>query len=101
MFFLGQGIQVPEGSKPSVHMNVDKEGKPYDWDKVLRKIFKVLSSTEKPDDPYLAVKFGNYWYYIENTDIHTRETLTMLSIVFSLKAGGIPALPPVLTLPID
>jgi hypothetical protein len=103
MFYLGQNVDIPEPLQEAgwVHFNRDEAGQPFDWNKVHEGLFRVRSASTRPKNAFTAVKYRGYWYYIDNKDIDTRETLTMISIVFALKAGGNPAVPPLLTLPVD
>jgi hypothetical protein len=103
MFFLGRNIEIPESLQNSgvVHFNLDENNQPFDWSKVLRGLFNIRSATRKPSGAYTAVKYRGHYYYIDDTDIPSKETLTMLNIVFTLRAGGSPAEAPVLTLPVE
>ena len=35
------------------------------------------------------MEYADYWFYIDAKDFDSKETMTMLSIVLTLKAGGI------------
>lgn len=102
MFFLGQGIRIPEEirQKGIVNITTDNAGQPFEWNNVLGNTFIVHSSKQRPEDSHVAIQYYGYWYYIDSMDVNTRETLTMLGIVFTLKAGGISSKAPVLTLPV-
>jgi len=104
MFYLGQSIDVPDDVRKSgiVHSGLadDDKGEPFDWSVVHKELFRVRSSREKPENAYVSIQYGNYWYYIDNSDVDSKETLTMLSIVLTLKAGGEGSSAPVLTLPV-
>ncbi len=62
----------------------------------------VKSSESEPSSrvAYAKVEYANYWFYLGVEDFDSRETLTMLSVVLTLKAGGIETQRPVLTLPV-
>ena len=102
MFYLGRSIELPEGliDDKTIQLVRDKDGQPFDWQKVFKGLIRIRTSAERPRDTYASVFYEGYWYYIPNDDIDSRETLTMLSIVLTLKAGGIPSKGPVLTLPV-
>jgi hypothetical protein len=72
----------------------------FDWQKVFKGLILIRTSKERPRNSYAAVNYDGYWYYVADDDIDSRETLTMLSVVLTLKAGGIPSNGPVLTLPV-
>ena len=103
MFYLGRSIEIPESLQKSgvVHFNLDENNQPFDWSKVHHGLINIQSSDGKPFDSYTAVKYREYFYYIDDKDIASKETLTMLNIVLTLRAGGKPAEAPVLTLPVE
>jgi hypothetical protein len=104
MFFVGQSIEIPEEIRQSgnAHMNMDLNGNPFDWRQVHSELISIHSSGDRPKNAYAAVKYNGYWYYISANDINSKETLTMLSIVFTLNAGGSSSQGrPVLTIPVD
>jgi hypothetical protein len=103
MFFLGRSIEIPESLQNSgvVHFNLDENNQPFDWGKVHDGLFNIRSATGKPSGAYTAVKYRHHYYYIEDADVPSKETLTMLNIVLTLEAGGSPAEAPVLTLPVE
>lgn len=104
MFYLGQSIDIPDEVRRSGAVNSglaeDEHGEPFDWRVVHDELFRVYSADEKPANAYAAVQYGEYWYYIDNTDVDSKETLTMLSVVLTLKAGGSGSTSPILTLPV-
>ena len=102
MFFVGQSVQVPEEDirAGNVHINHDDNGAPFDWRLVHDGLIRIHSSADRPKNVYAAVQYGKYWYYVENSDINSKETLTMLGIVFTLNAGG-SSQAPILTIPVD
>lgn len=59
---------------------------------------QVRHSSEEPVDTYAKVFTQNYWFYIENTDMDSKQAFSFLQLLLSLAettpAGG----PPVLTI---
>ena len=104
MFYLGQSIELPRDVLDAgiVHSGDadDAVGEPFDWNEVLQQLIRIKSSAQEPTNAYSAVQYGDYWYYIANDDVNSKETLTMLGVVLSLKAGGSPTDRPLLTLPV-
>ena len=104
LFFVGQGVQVPQEwlDAGSVNFAVDPLGNPFDWDQVHGDLILIKSSESEPPNSvaYSKVEYANRWFYIKAGDVDSKETLTMLSIVLTLKAGGIKTERPVLTLPV-
>ncbi|UCB55607.1 MAG: hypothetical protein JSW45_03510 [Thiotrichales bacterium] len=104
MFYLGQSIDLPDEARKSgiVHSGLadDEQGEPFDWSIVHDELFSVKTARDQPENAYVAVNYGDYWYYIDETDVDSKETLPMLSVVLTLKAGDEGSTSPVLTLPV-
>ncbi len=104
MFYLGQNIDIPGDVRKSgvIHSGLadDEQGEPFDWSVVHHELFRVRNARERPENAYVAIQYDDFWYYIDNTDVDSKETLTMLSVVLTLKAGGGGSRGPVLTLPV-
>ncbi len=60
----------------------------------------IKSSTSKPSDSSLSIQYKGHWFYIENTDLQSRETFSMLTSLFAVVGGTVPGAHPVLTLPV-
>ena len=102
MFNLDQGIKVParSGSGEMVNVSLANNAQTFDSGKFKMASFELRSSQQKPTDPYTSVRYGGTWYCIDNWDEKSKETLTMLSIVLTLTAGGTPTKGPLETLPV-
>ncbi len=102
MFYLSKGISVPpeDLAKGAVHVTMDDGGKPFDWRLVTADLFAVESSSSKPDDAYVTVQYRGSWFYIRDSDVISKDTLTMFEILLALRAGEIPESRTSLTLPI-
>ena len=76
---------------------------PFDWQELFGGLFTVHSVKQhwRPPCAFVAVKYRDYWFYIDDRDANTKATfqllLTMTRInLFGTKKGG-----PVLTLPVS
>lgn len=103
MFFLGHSAEIPQSLLDAnrVYVHRDKDGQPVDWSPVTENLFYLRSSSRRPRDAFVATQYRGYWYYIDGSDIDSRETLAMLNTVMVLKAGGQAGVGPTLTLPVD
>ena len=103
MFFLGHGAEIPVTllDDGRVHVAVDSDGARVDWSSVTSDLMSIRSASARPKDAFVAARYRGYWYYIDASDIDSRETLAMLNTVMVLKAGGKPGVGPTLTLPVD
>jgi len=62
--------------------------------------FVVKSSEDEPSDSSLSIEYRGHWFYIEDTDLRSRETFAMLTALFAVVGGTVPGAHPVLTLPV-
>lgn len=102
MIYLSMGISVPPSdlAKGVVPITMDDDGKPFDWRRVTQDIFAVKSSETQPDDVFVAVQYRDNWFYIENNDVKSKNTLAMFEILLALRAGETPENRTPLTIPI-
>jgi hypothetical protein len=63
-----------------------------------RPLFRVLSSTNKPCDPFAAVCYDGHWFWIEKSDFHSKRTMTYLLILLALADTGAKEGLPVITI---
>jgi hypothetical protein len=52
-----------------------------------------------PDDAYVAVRYRNRWYWIDDRDRQSKQMLTFLLMSFSLTEGASTTTAPVVTIP--
>jgi hypothetical protein len=60
----------------------------------------IRSSPEAPEYSSLKIQRGGYWYYIEDSDLQSRKTFSMLTALFSVVGGTVPGAQPVMTIPV-
>jgi hypothetical protein len=65
----------------------------------LERPFHVRSSKSKPDESFAAVKYRDYWYWIENSDMASKRVFTLMLFLTTLTSSGGDAAGPVLTIP--
>lgn len=59
-----------------------------------RKLMNINHSKERPADVFTAVKYRDYWYWIDDGDFRSKRTFAFLMILFSLtETGGKEGLP--------
>jgi hypothetical protein len=62
-------------------------------------VLNILSGTEPPRDAFVAVQYQGRWFWIANTDIHSKFSFDFVMLLFSISETGPRAAPPVLTIP--
>jgi hypothetical protein len=61
-------------------------------------LFRVLSSPQKPCDPFVAVCYEGHWFWIEKSDFRSKRTLGYLLILLALADTGAKENLPVITI---
>ena len=57
-------------------------------------LIRINHSKEEPENAFVAVKYLDYWFYIDRGDIISKRTFTFLMILFSVtETGGKEGLP--------
>jgi len=102
MHFLSQHVDVPEQNRESgrVKGGVDQIAESQGDDKPSGPRFAIKSQSERPDQAAVAVRYRDNWFYIDDLDLKTKETFSLLTQLFALQASAISVAPPVLTLPV-
>jgi len=96
MLQLGFGIDIPPE-----HL---AEGRvlPAAWksgDRHAKVLTHIHSGIKEPTDACVSVQYKNYWYWIEDTDLTSKQHFTFLMILFSLAETGQTISGPVVTVP--
>jgi len=101
MTFLAQQVDVPAEHvrQGLVHQTRGPDGKVFDWNLVSQGIFRVHSSSASPDHAFLQVHYRGYWFYIDDTDLESKSTYTLLAQLFSLQSASSSVVAPMLTIP--
>ena len=102
MYFLSQSVQVPEKDVPAGRVTVTRTaaGQPFDWQLVTEGIMTIKSSEEAPDNAAVAVNYRDSWFYIDDSDLDSKSTFSLLSQVYQLQSGDAKSVAQVLTLPV-
>ncbi|MFC1516902.1 hypothetical protein ACFL7E_09140 [Thermodesulfobacteriota bacterium] len=99
MSFLSRGVEVPpehlaEGRVIDYRFPESGEGSRTDLIP-----FKVLWSKQRPDKSFAAVRYQDYWFYIDHSDINSKRSLGLIIALFRLQAPDTSGVAPVLTVP--
>lgn len=101
LFFLSQAVEVPERhekeGRVTVTLEADNQTR-FDWTLATGGLMRVRTSPTPPADAAVKVHYRGHWFYIEDTDLHSKTTFSLLTYLFSLKAGNQEFKEPVLTL---
>jgi hypothetical protein len=104
LFFVAKGVEVPPEHVQAgvVAVTVDAAGQVFDWQQVTQGLFRVCwaKGHKPPPDAHVAIKYLDYWFYIDKRDQDTMSTFSLLVEVARLESTGKTGLGPTLTLPI-
>lgn len=102
MYFLSHSVNVPEKDKldGKVTITQDESGAEYDWRDLTRGLFKINSTAQTNKETAIGTNYRGSWFYIDDSDLDTKSTFSLLTQLFSLQSGNAEGITPVLTLPI-
>jgi hypothetical protein len=60
---------------------------------------KILSGKDRPASAYAAVRYRDYWFWIDNSDWRTKRALMAIMFFFTLEQGGGEERLPMVTIP--
>lgn len=102
MFYLSHSVRVPERDKQRglVTVTRDDQGDPFDWNTLTEGLFHISSNDEAPTLTSISTYYRGSWFYIDDRDLDSKSTFSLLSQIFSLQAGKVEGIIPVLTLPV-
>ncbi|MEI7899929.1 MAG: hypothetical protein WCK89_06725, partial [bacterium] len=60
---------------------------------------RIHSGKEKPSDAFAAVRYRDYWFWVDNGDLQTKRALTVVMFFFTLADTGSPEKLPLITIP--
>ncbi len=102
MYFLSHDVNTPEQDRERgrVTVTLDEKRQVFDWAEVTGDLLIVRTSNSKPENAIVSVEYRGEWYYLDDTDLNSKSTFSMLGQLFSLQSGNAKALTPTLTLPV-
>ncbi len=102
MFYASQAVEVPPAHEAAGRVTVThtRSGERFDWTQLTGSLIRVHSGQE-PKGAYVAVPYRGTWFWIDDSDLHSKTTFSLLRMVLSLQAGDIHSAGPVLTLPVS
>lgn len=102
MSFMSQAVNVPESDKSAglVTTTLNSEGEEFNWDNVAGSLFSIASQPQPPDSSAIAVQYRNNWFYIDDRDLDSKSSFSLLGQLFALRVGKGGGAAPMITLPV-
>jgi len=98
MSFLAKGVEVPpEHLEQKMVLDYEIPAAQNGEEKLIP--FRLRSSRNRPVNSYAAVRYLDYWYYVDNSDIDSKISLTLMVSLFRILAPSGAGQAPVVTLP--
>jgi hypothetical protein len=95
---LSQFVQVPARHVRENRASPGVIDKAASYEEIRSRVF-IKSAAQQPDDAFLAVRYRDHWFYLEDTDYRSKRMFSFLLFLLSLAEGGGEGLTPMLTLP--
>jgi len=83
-----------------VTVTKDEQDNRFDWRQVTGELMHIHWSEQRPKNAYVTVSYRGRWFYIDDSDLTSKSTFSLLMQLFALQAGEIKSTAPVLTLPV-
>lgn len=91
---LGAHVEVPAEDVAAGRTMPTRKGPSMEGQ---RRLIRVVSGPEQPDDAFVSVRFRGHWFWIEDDDLHSKRMLSFAMLVMSLTAGGASGAAPMVT----
>ena len=65
-----------------------------------RRLLQIRSALKKPVDPAASVWYRGSWFYIDDSDLSSKSTMSLLTQLLALQSAEMQKIVPVLTLPV-
>jgi hypothetical protein len=103
-FYLANGVEVPGEHLAAglVRPPIGPDGRPFDGRAITDGLFTVHACRghKPPPTAFVAIKYRDYWYYIDDQDQPSKDTFALMLALSRLDFGRQPPGAPFLTLPV-
>lgn len=102
MYYLSHAIETPRSDREKGYVTTTKTdaGTSFDWNNLTGDLLRVRSQATEPVRPAVAVPHEGNWYYIDNSDLDSKSTFSLLGQIFYLQAGASKGVAPLITIPV-
>ena len=88
MFYLSEAVEIPEQDIVEGRVTVTKtdDGELFDWAEITGELLRIHNSPNQPVDVSLLIYYRNYWFYINDSDLISKSTFSLLAQIYALQA---------------
>jgi hypothetical protein len=83
---------------PREHEQDGRVGPPLPPDIEKKTGFRILSGADRPREAFAAVRYQNYWFWIDERDFSSKRALSFMLVLTALAETGTPVAPPAVTI---
>jgi hypothetical protein len=65
----------------------------------VKPVMRIRSSSQKPEDAFVAVPYRNHWFWIDDKDLGSKGLFSFFMFIFNLVDTGVKEGAPVVTIP--
>lgn len=102
LYYVSQGVEAPladvEAGRVTLTRNMDATE--FDWLKLMQGLMVISTADKRPGNAFVSVAYRNHWFYVDDSDLQSKSTFSLLGQIFALTSGSIEGGAPLLTLPI-
>lgn len=100
MQYLSHSVQVPQEHIDRGMVRMSENHHHCAGSELLHSLIAVRWSKFAPKNAFISVQYRNYWFYIDDGDIHSKKTFALLLQLYNLNANEAKNRGPILTLPL-
>ena len=102
MYYLSHAVESPEEDRVGGKVTLTRyaSGEPFDWADVTGDILQIRSQSSRPQQAAVSVNYRDNWFFIDDSDLQSKSTFSLLAQIFSLQSGNAKDMGPQLTLPL-
>ena len=100
LYTLSHAVAVPpeHTSAGLVTISEMQSARTANWDEFLAHQFSVKSGRENPDGAFVKVQYRDHWFWIDDADLESKTTFSLVSFLLSLQSAESDGASPLLTL---
>lgn len=99
MSYLAQSVVPPpkDMEQGRVTRTLTKNGQPFDWHEMLGDLMTIHSGSSAPENASVVVHYRGSWFWIDDSDLISKSTFSLMNQLFAVQAGQIAGPGPAFT----